>query len=279
MEVVRSILSGINDLTRDEIEQLTGMIRDHYRESPNVIEIPPQNIIFVGDLHGELNSITSVQSLITKYPTHNFVFLGDYADRGPSQIETFNLVMALALKYPDRILMLRGNHESDEVAQRYGFYYEVTKKFSFEVYSKYLEVFQVLPMAAFNPEGIFACHGGIPEGVRTIEDIQKCKRIDPNFPDDILFQIAWNDPKDADFRFAANSRGSRARAFGRIAFDEFSETAGIDFMVRAHEVFTEGFKKFFDSKLYSVFSATYRGAAIPTVLRLGRNFNIEPIRL
>lgn len=279
LEVVRSILSGINDVSRDEIEQLTGMIRDHYRESPNVIEIPHQNIIFVGDLHGEFNSIASVQKLITKYPTHNFLFLGDYADRGPSQIETFNLVMALTLKYPDRIQMLRGNHESDEVAQRYGFYSEVTRKFSFEVYSKYLEVFQVLPMAAFSPDNIFACHGGIPEGVSSIEEIQKCDRHDLNFPDNTLFQIVWNDPKEADFGFAANSRGYKVKSFGHTAFQEFSNNVGFKLMFRAHEVFPDGYKTFFGDKLYSVFSAAYRGASIPTVLRLGGSFAVDPIRL
>ena len=163
------------------------------------MEIPPRNVIFVGDLHGELESILSVQKLISKYKTHAFVFLGDYADRGPAQIETINLVMALALNEPERILMLRGNHESDKVAQKYGFYTEVTRTFSFDVYSKYLEVFQVLPMAVYNSEGVFACHGGIPEGVSSIEEIQICNRMNYDFPNDILFQLAWNDPKEADF--------------------------------------------------------------------------------
>jgi hypothetical protein len=255
------------------------MVRDLYKTRSNVIEIPSHNVIFVGDLHGEFDSITSVQKLITKYRNHYFVFLGDYADRGPAQIETINLVMALTLSNQDRVLMLRGNHESDDVAQRYGFYTEVTKKFTFEVYSKYLEVFQVLPMASFSPESIFACHGGIPEGVSSIDDIQRISRLNFNFPDDILFQLAWNDPKEADFRFAANRRGNRAKAFGRTAFQEFSESINIQLMVRAHEVFPDGFKRFFDGKLYSVFSSAYRGASIPTVLRLGRKLNIEPIQL
>jgi len=276
---VQSVINGNTDVTREEIEQLTGMVRDLYKTRSNVIEIPSRKVIFVGDLHGELESILSVQRLISKYQNHYFVFLGDYADRGPAQIETFNLVMALTLNSPDRILMLRGNHESDDVAQRYGFYTEVTRKFSFEVYSKYLEVFQVLPMAAFCPESIFACHGGIPEGVSSIEEIQRVFRINLNFPDDIMFQLAWNDPKEADFRFAANSRGNRARAFGRKAFDEFCESVNFQLMIRAHEVFDDGFKTFFDNKLYSVFSSAYRGAAIPTVLRLGGELKVEPIKL
>ncbi len=279
MNFLQSLLNGNVDTTREDIETLTGMVRNIYRKKPNVMEIPPRNVIFVGDLHGEFESILSVQKLINKYKTHTFVFLGDYVDRGPAQIETINLVMALTLNEPERIFMLRGNHESDEVAQKYGFYTEVTKKLSFDVYSKYLEVFQVLPMAAYNSEGVFACHGGIPEGVSSIDDIQICNRFNYDFPSDILFQLAWNDPKEADFRFAANSRGKRVKAFGRKAFNEFSENLGVEIMIRAHEVVPEGYKKFFDGRLVSVFSSAYRGVAIPSVLRLGGDFKVEPIKL
>jgi serine/threonine-protein phosphatase PPG1 len=279
LEIVESILSGNIKITRDEIEQLSDMVRDYYKDEPNVIDIPSRNVIFVGDLHGEYDSILNVQHLFEKYKTHSFVFLGDYGDRGPAQIETINLVMALLLSEPQRVNMLRGNHESDEVAQRYGFYHEVTHRFSFDVYNKYLEVFQVLPMAAFNVEGVFACHGGIPENVTSIEDIQKCNRFNRNFQDDILFQLAWNDPKNADFNFAANSRGSRVKSFGRKAFNNFKENLGFEIMFRAHEVFPEGFKEFFDGQLISIFSASYRGAAVPMVARLGKDFQVEPIRL
>jgi hypothetical protein len=250
LEIIHSILEGKLESSREDIEQLTGMIRDLYRDTPNVVD-----------------------------KTHSFVFLGDYGDRGPAQIETINLVMALAISDSERVIMIRGNHESDEVAQQYGFYSEVTRKFPVDVYSKYLEVFQVLPMAVYNSDGIFACHGGIPEAVTSLDDIQKCNRFNLNFPDDILFQLVWNDPKEADFKFAANSRGNRVKAFGRQAFDEFSENLGVKLMFRAHEVFAEGYRKFFDGRLVSVFSAAYRGAAVPTVLRLSGDFKVDPIKL
>ncbi|MFW9788681.1 MAG: metallophosphoesterase [Candidatus Thorarchaeota archaeon] len=279
MYLVDSILNGNVDVAQEDIIRLAGMVKNIYRSKPNVVEIPSRNLIFVGDLHGELDSILSVQRLFQKYRNHSFIFLGDYADRGPAQVETVNLVMALALSEPDRVTLLRGNHESDEVAQRYGFYTEVTRKFSFELYSEYFEMFQVLPMAAFSPNAIFACHGGIPEGVTSIDDIQQCERTNLNFPDDTLFQLAWNDPKDADFRFAANSRGMRVKSFGRKAFDEFMENLDLKLMIRAHEVFALGVKSFFDGRLMSVFSASYRGAATPKVIRVGGDLAVELISL
>lgn len=279
MDAVQSILNGKTNVDAEEIVRMLGMLKDDYRSKPNVVEIPSSNLIFVGDLHGELDSVFQVQRLFSKYKTHSFIFLGDYGDRGPAQIETVNTVMALALSEPERVLLLRGNHESDEVAQRYGFYTEVTRQHSFELYNKYLEMFQVLPVAAISLGFIFACHGGIPENVTSVQDIQECNRMNPNFPDDIIFQIAWNDPKDADFRFAANSRGMNVRSFGRLAFEEFTRNLDVQLMVRAHEVFPEGVRTFFDGRLYSVFSATYRGLASPKVLRVGSNLQTEVIPL
>jgi len=279
MDLVRSLIEGKIEVSKEEIHQLTSMVRDLYRSKTNVENIPSRNVFFIGDLHGEYKSISSVTQLYHKYKNHTFVFLGDYADRGPEQIETFNLVMALAIESPDRVLMLRGNHETDEVAQRYGFYTEVTRKYSFDVYGYYLHVFQVLPLAAMSNDGIFACHGGIPEGVRTINDLQSPRRFNFNFPDDVLFQLAWNDPKEADFRFAANSRGNRVKAFGRKAFDEFSDNFGVKLMFRAHEVVPKGIKTFFEDRLISIFSATYRGIATPKIVRLGAAFTIEHIDL
>jgi protein phosphatase len=279
LEVVQSILDGKTNVEADDIVRMLDMVKNIYRKKPNVVEIPSSNLIFVGDLHGELDSISKVQELFSKYKTHSFIFLGDYGDRGPAQIETVNTVMALALCEPERVLLLRGNHESDEVAQRYGFYTEVTRQHSFELYNKYLEMFEVLPVAAISPGFIFACHGGIPEGMTSVQDLQECNRMDPNFPDDIIFQIAWNDPKDADFKFAANSRGMNVRSFGRLAFEEFTGNLDVQLMIRAHEVFPEGVRTFFDGRLYSVFSASYRGLASPKVLRVGANLQVQVIPL
>lgn len=277
--LVEAVLSGKKDLTGEEIWSICGELQDLYREKPNVVEIPFGNVIFVGDLHGELQSTLSVQKFIQKYPTHFFVFLGDYADRGPEQIETFNLVMALAISNPERVLMLRGNHESDEVAARYGFYNAVTRTHSFDVYKHYSRVFEVLPIAAYNEENLFACHGGIPEGVTRLDEIQRCNRRDPNFPDDIIFQMVWNDPQEADFKFRPNFRSSRARYYGLSAFNKFTHDINAHMMIRAHEVYPNGYQFFFGGRLVSVFSATYGTRVNPKIVRINKDFQIEPLEL
>ncbi|MGY5872469.1 MAG: metallophosphoesterase [Candidatus Thorarchaeota archaeon] len=279
MDLVHSVLEGRTELSKDDIWHISGLMQDHYRHSPNVVNLRSDNVIFVGDLHGELQCLKAVQRYIKKYEKHLFVFLGDYADRGPQQIETFNLVMALTLAHPKRVLMLRGNHESDDVAARYGFYNEVTKTYSFDVFKHYSRVFEVLPIAAYREGSIFACHGGVPEEITTIDEIQGRNRRHPNFPDDVLFQIVWNDPRDNDFSFRPNSRSSRARYFGKAAFTKFMNNINAKIMFRAHQVFAPGFQTFFDQQLVSVFSATYGSRVQPKVVRLCKDYSIEPLDL
>jgi predicted phosphodiesterase len=279
MELVRSILDGTTEVSKDDIWNLSGMMQDHYRQSPNVLELPTDKVIFVGDLHGELHCAQAVQRYIKKYNKHHIVFLGDYADRGPEQIETFNLVMALTLANPKRVIMLRGNHESDKIAVKYGFYNEVTRTHSFDVFKHYSRVFEVLPIAVYKKESLFACHGGVPEGVSSIAEIQAKNRRNPDFPDDIIFQMVWNDPKEKDYAFRPNSRSTRARYFGKAALTKFLNAIDVRIMFRAHEVFPEGYRTFFDSKLVSVFSATYGPRVKPKVVRLCNDYTIEPLDL
>jgi len=55
-------------------------------------------------------------------PQTNYLFLGDFVDRGFYSVETFLLLLALKVRYPDRITLIRGNHESRQITQVYGFY-------------------------------------------------------------------------------------------------------------------------------------------------------------
>ena len=113
----------------------------------------------------------------------------------------------------------------------------------------------------------------------TIEEIQSKNRRHPDFPDDIIFQLVWNDPEDKDYRFRPNNRGQRARIFGKKGFEEFVKNIDAKIMFRAHQVFPKGIKKFFDGKLVSVFSATYGPRVQPKIVRLCNDLSVETIEL
>ena len=277
MKLVKDILDGKKDITAEDVKQLVGMICDLYDSQPNVVEIPGRRVIFVGDLHGDLDCALAVRDYFLKSKGYSMVFLGDFGDRGPAQVETFNLVMALALQFPSRVVMLRGNHESEEVATRYGLYMYISRKYSHSMFEQYLKVFAVLPLAGLSGNGVFCCHGGVPENVNSLSQILAIDRRFPNFPDDVAYQMVWNDPKDCDFDFRPSCRGKRIKYFGQIAFDRFAADLGIELMLRGHEVFEEGFKSFFGERLFSVFTATTGGTVKPKMARLKDDLEIKPV--
>ncbi len=279
MRSAKKVLSGQTELTFDEVSQLLGVVRDAYRDRENVVSAGGGPALYVGDLHGDLAAARAVVGLARSLSEHRVVFLGDYGDRGYAQVETFNLVLALAAQEPGRITLLRGNHEDSDIAATYGMLHDVQRHYHDGAFRVYEELFAALPVAEITTHGVFACHGGVPQGVHSRDDLQRCNRHTPVIEDHVLFELLWNDPVDARFRFSPSMRGGGAREFGSIAFDEFAAALDIRLMVRAHQAFPEGLRLFFGGRLVSVFSTAYGGRTVPTVCRVTPSLDIIPVPL
>ncbi len=278
MSVIQKVFEGNRAITSEDILQLNGMLFDHYKKSPNVISIPKENVLFVGDLHGELTSLLKIKDIFLK--SHSYlVFLGDYADRGPAQIETINLVSSLVLKFPDRVTMLRGNHESESVASIYGFRDVIKANYSDDIFHSYCDMFSVLPLAGSNPSSVFACHGGVPRSVQSLKQIKDIDRFNREFIDSTAFQLMWNDPAEGEFYFNPNPRGGKSLVFGELAFNEFMDSLNYRLMIRAHEVYQDGVKLFFNGRLVSVFSASYMGRVTPKIVHLDKNLKVQQVKI
>ncbi len=278
MKIANNILNGKTKLNHEEIVQILGEAKDQLRMLPNVITTPKAKLFYIGGLHGDLKCARKIANKIM-HSDYHAVFLGDYVDRGPAQVDTLLHLVALKLQIPERVTLLRGNHESQEVSGRYGFHSEVKQNYSEELYLEFLDFFKVIPIAALSRSGIFACHGGVPEDVYSLNDLSSINRFDVNFPDDRLSQLVWNDPKEMNFEFTFSIRGAIARFFGLVAFQKFMGNLNLRLFIRAHEAFPEGIRTFFDGRLISIFSTSYGGRITPMIARIDSDLTVHAVEI
>jgi len=246
-----------------------------------------KDIFVVGDVHGNLNSLKKIYSIIQEKEPKYVVFLGDIVDRGSYQIECLCFVLSLKILYPGKYFLLRGNHETLQMNKYYGFYQDFNMRFGEKGdFTEITSLYNLLPICAIINESILCLHGGVPENTNILNEIKDLKKKELQYSpsgstEEGIFQMLWNDPKEGLSGFMNSFRGDGIKFFGKDVFDEFIEKYNLKFIIRAHEVFPAGYKWFFDHKLLSIFSsADYRaqGSNIAAYARIeGENIFSEVI--
>ena len=124
--------------------------------------------------------------------------MGDFVDRGGNSVECFEMVLALKVRYRDRVTLMRGNHESCEINKIYGFYDECLKKYGSErVWKMFTEVFQMLSLAVLVDNQIFCVHGGLSPAMQKIDNIRELNRFIDVPHQGPLCDLVWSDPDDS----------------------------------------------------------------------------------
>ncbi|KAL2270216.1 hypothetical protein VTJ83DRAFT_2400 [Remersonia thermophila] len=240
-------------LKNAEITAICHRVREVFLSQPALLELDAP-VKIVGDVHGQYTDLIRMFEMCGFPPHSNFLFLGDYVDRGKQSLETILLLFCYKLKYPENFFLLRGNHECANVTRVYGFYDECKRRCNVKVWKTFVDTFNTLPIAAIVAAKIFCVHGGLSPALGHMDDIRNIARP-TDVPDyGLLNDLLWSDPADMDQDWEANERGV-SYCFGKKVITDFLAANDFDLVCRAHMVVEDGYEFFTDRVLVTVFSA------------------------
>ena len=169
----------------------------------------------------------------------NYVFLGDYVDRGCSGPEVVCYLTALKLMYPNEVVLLRGNHETREMTETFNFRKQcLTYWEDIEVYESIMELFDLMPLACVVNGKQLCMHGGIGQEVTSLQRINRINRKREPYHEDMLLDLLWADPcEDAEAKdsyFSLNPERSCSVYFGAKPVANILKRENLRSIVRAH---------------------------------------------
>uniref|UniRef100_A0A0N5BYL0 Serine/threonine-protein phosphatase n=1 Tax=Strongyloides papillosus TaxID=174720 RepID=A0A0N5BYL0_STREA len=259
--------------SESEIIELCLRARESFWASPMLAKIDPPCHVF-GDIHGQYEDLLAQLHNIGYPPKSRLVFLGDYVDRGSFSIECAMLLFSLKVRYPNDIILVRGNHESRPVTMHYGFYTECERRYSKKVYDAFMDAFCSMPISVLIGNTILGMHGGISEDISSIQQLEQMSR-----PYEIpIFgpasHFTWSDPDPDSGGFDESPRGA-GFLFNEQALAEFLNLHNLQLVVRGHQVVKNGFEFFGERKLATIFSApNYKKKNTAAVMYVSKQFEI-----
>lgn len=292
---------------KEHIIALTKACNEIISSQPMVLKIKTPVKVF-GDIHGQYEDLMRFFELwgepsespgVGDINLIDYLFLGDYIDRGVNSLETICLLMALKIKYPDKIHLLRGNHEDRLINSNFGFLEECEFRLvetrepdELSVFNVINEFFDCLPLAAIINEEILCIHGGLGGCLTKVSEIEEIKRPlkvvheATNKTEQIVMDILWSDPTDNDQEYGIQPNVMRdSRNYGNIVkfgpdiVEKFLKNNNLSMIIRAHECVLDGFERFDGGNLITVFSATdycKRHKNAGAMLIINNNFEIIP---
>ncbi|XP_009347104.2 serine/threonine-protein phosphatase BSL1 [Pyrus x bretschneideri] len=274
-----------------EVGELCYAAEQIFMQEQTVLQLKAPVKVF-GDLHGQFGDLMRLfdeygfPSAAGDITYIDDLFLGDYVDRGQHSLETITLLLALKIEYPDNVHLIRGNHEAADINALFGFRIECVERMGENdgiwAWTRFNQLFNYLPLAALIEKKIICMHGGIGRSINSVEQIEKLERpITMDAGSIILMDLLWSDPTENDSveGLRPNARGPGLVTFGPDRVTEFCKRNKLQLIVRAHECVMDGFERFAQGQLITLFSATnYCGTAnnAGAILVVGRGLVVVP---
>jgi len=268
-------LKELKCLPEKDLKLLCEKAKEIFIEESNVQNVSAP-VIICGDIHGQIYDLLELFKKGGDIPSSRYIFMGDYVDRGYNGVEVLELLLALKIKYPEHITLLRGNHESRQICFAYGFYEEITRKYgNANAWEYFTDLFDYLPLAALVEGKLFCVHGGLSPFISTIDQIRLINRKMEIPREGVFCDLMWSDPDDIE-TWLMSCRGA-GWIYGWKVVDEFTHINGLELICRAHQLVMEGFKYWFEKKnLCTVWSAPnycYRCGNKASILKISSDLS------
>ncbi|TKR89506.1 hypothetical protein L596_013600 [Steinernema carpocapsae] len=241
-----------------EIIALCSKARQVFRSQPALLELKSP-IRVCGDTHGQYADLLRLFDKGGFPPLSNYLFLGDYVDRGKQNLETICLLFCYKIKYPNNFFLLRGNHECPLINRQYGFYDECVRRYSSNagnrIWTTFQDTFDFMPLTALVSDRILCMHGGISPTLKTLTQLRQMTRPADIAKPGLAMDLLWADPI-GDNGFQPGTRGA-SFGFGADVLAMLTRQLNIDLVARAHQVVQDGYEFFGNRKLVTIFSAPH----------------------
>lgn len=215
------------------------------KKEEKIIFLPGKGeLIVIGDLHGSYEGIKVAFENASPKKDY-FLFLGDYGDRGDKSPEVYFVLFKLKINFPNKIFLLRGNHEPPPSLIPYPHELPLQLKAKYKSKEPYLvlkEIWEELPVAALAREKYLFLHGGLPVNLKSVEELKNKENLE---------EILWSDPITVRGIFLS-PRGA-GKLFGENITEDILKKIKIKTLVRSHEV-CEGIRIIHKGKILTIFS-------------------------
>jgi len=111
-------------LRRSQVLKILELGTTILKNEPNLVSVP-EPVVVVGDIHGQYYDLVHMLNKAGDPVKLNYLFMGDYVDRGINGLECIMLLIAIKINYPKKFILLRGNHESRNMTESFTFRDEV----------------------------------------------------------------------------------------------------------------------------------------------------------
>ena len=229
-------LNECKQLSENQVWTLCEKAKEILTKESNVQEVRCP-VTICQDVHGQFHDLMELFKIGGKSPVTNYLFMGDYGDRGYYSVETVTLLVALKVCHPEHITRLRRNHESRQVTQVYGFYDECLRKYgNADVWKYFTDLFDYLPLTALVDGQIFYLHGGLSPSIDTLDHIRALDRLQEVPHAGPMCDLLWSDPDDHGGWGTSPLRAGYT--FGQDISETFNHANGLTLVSCAHQLVT-----------------------------------------